>query len=204
MGGVEPTESTVEPGLLCPSLPATTPGGLRWLLMMSRPLPNFLLLSHVAGQAEPSGVNCLFSLGPQLCLFSHLHQRPIAHTLGATQDSSLCLVDWHNMAHETWHRCQIRGRRIWGTEKGRGQASACFPAGGGHCLLPGLPFLHKARPQQAPLCQSLCWSPEFHTTSTYACRGGEPNLQAARCYPWGPSSRKWEHCRNVHDTASPV
>lgn len=54
----------------------------------------------------PTGVNCLFSLGPQLCLFSHLNQRPIAHTLGATQDSSLCLVDWHRMAHETWHRCK--------------------------------------------------------------------------------------------------
>lgn len=51
MGGVESPESTVEPGLLCPSLNATTPGGLRWLPMTSRPLPNFLLLSNVAGQA---------------------------------------------------------------------------------------------------------------------------------------------------------
>lgn len=49
MGGVESPESPVEPGLLCPSRPL--PRGLRWLPMTSLPLPNFLLLSSVAGQA---------------------------------------------------------------------------------------------------------------------------------------------------------
>lgn len=90
------------------------------------------------------------------------------------------------MAHETWHRCQVRGRQIWSTEKGRGQASACYPAGGGYCLLSGLPFLHKAHPQQAPLCQSLCWSPEFHTTSTYACRVGSQTYKQLDATHGGP------------------
>lgn len=96
---------------------------------------------------------------------------------------------------------QVPGRRrhIWGTEKkGQRQESACFPPGGGHCPLPGPPFLHKAHPQQSPPPSVPPSVPGF-SHHFYLCSP----WCGAGLTPGGALSRKRKHCSNARHTSSP-